>query len=146
MAGRGKIQELEVRTEVIVSTEETGQPEANRFPENWREIVKQGVDALTWAEGMLDRELAQSSETGPLLASIRDISGLAARLRDTREAEWENGYARVSLTPSDLTILEDWEHRGVSLRNSRFDRLGEARQRAPHFRALRLFLEQYLKQ
>lgn len=132
------------RTDVIVSTDEAGLNEAGRLPEDWREIVSEGIDALAWAENMLDRELAQSSEISALLAGIRDVSGLAERLRETRDAEWENGYARVSLTPRDLAILEEWEHRGVSLRNSRNDRLGEARQRAPRFRALRLFLESYL--
>lgn len=127
-----------------MSTDETGLKEPGRLPPNWQDIVKEGIDALAWSENILDRELLQATDPNALLAGIREVSGLATRLREATEAEWESGYVRVSITQRDLDVLEEWEHRGVSLRNLRSDRFGEARQRAPHFRALRLFLEAYL--
>lgn len=127
-----------------MSIDETASNEQTGLPANWREIVDNGIDALLWAENSLDRELLQASDPTALLAAIRDVSELAKRLRDATETEWRSGYVRVFLSQRDLDLLEEWEHRGMALRNSRSDRSGEARQRAPHFRALRLFLEAYL--
>ena len=69
-----------------MSTDETRLNEPGRLPPNWQEIVKEGIDALAWAENILDRELLGIAE------ALRS-SGLAAGIVD---AALSRGLAGIS--------------------------------------------------
>ena len=117
----------------------------NAIPDDYRQTLANGVEALNWAAETLRNQKSRSDEKEILLVQLRDVVGLAGRLADTDDEEWSSRTARFFFSPADLYVLRHWEDTVLEMTPKGVkEPFVESRMRYGQFRMLRALLEAVL--
>ena len=113
-----------------------------RLPSNYAEIVGAGVAALRTAGASVRAAATVRPDAPELWLVVRDHEGLAGRLADLDEREWQDGFGAMFITGQDLGVLDELLQNGVAPRGSPAFSLTP--EQATSLTRLREFLQQHL--
>jgi len=74
---------------------------------NDSDIVAAGVEVLRIVGSRLRGEAAVRSHDSGIWLAIRDVEGLADRLVDVDQSEWEGGFASFWTNGQDVAVLDE---------------------------------------
>lgn len=78
-----------------------------RLPTDYQRIVAEGVDVLHSLSAELRAEAERRPEAPQLWLAVRDLEGLAARLAQADEWEWQHGFAGNWINGQDFGVLDE---------------------------------------
>ena len=106
--------------------------------------LRDGLDALLWAERLLLARLQRRPLDPESLLALRDVRGLRERLEAFPEEQWQAGWTFNDFVGQDLGVLDEWAAECATDSPYRDDALESEKQlRAAQFRALRELLAWY---
>jgi len=76
-------------------------------PSDSLSIVAEGVSALRVVGLRLRAEAAARADVSEIWLSIRDVEGLAGRLSDMDQSDWESGFASFWTNSQDVAVLNE---------------------------------------
>lgn len=114
------------------------------LPATYRDIIRDGVAALRYTANLLAQHAGREREPGETLLAPRDVDGLADRLEELGEWEWQEGFASLFLGGQDFGVLdslvEDSLRASPYANDSTFD---DRQRRGQQLATLRNFLARY---
>jgi len=78
-----------------------------RLPVDYPDIVAARVRVLHSLGTQLRAEAERRPKTPELWLAVRDVEGLAERLADPSESEWQRGFADTLISGQDLGVLDE---------------------------------------
>lgn len=112
-----------------------------RLPSNYPEIVAAGVASLRTVSANVRAAATGRPDAPELWLVVRDCEGLAGRLVDLDEREWQEGFGFMFVTGQDLGALDALLENGVLLRGTPVVSL--TAEQATSLTRLRAFLQRY---
>ena len=111
------------------------------LPSNYPQIVAAGVAVLRAVSTVVRAAAAGQPDAPELWLVLRDYEGLAGRLTDLDEREWQDGFGLMFVTGQDLGVLDALVKNGVPLQGSSIVSLTS--EQAASLARLREFLQRY---
>lgn len=111
------------------------------LPSNYAEIVAAGVAVLRAVSANVRAVATEQSDAAELWLGVRDHEGLAGRLADLDEREWQDGFGVLFITGQDLGVLDELLTKGVRLQESSVVSLTS--EQTTSLTRLREFLQRY---
>ena len=111
------------------------------LPSNYLEIVAAGVAVLRTVSANVRATATGQPDAPELWLVVRDHEGLAGRLADLDEREWQDGLGVMFITGQDFGVLDALLKNGVSVRGSPV--LSLTSEQAASLTRLREFLQRY---
>jgi len=112
-----------------------------RLPSNYPEIVAAGVAVLRTVSANVRAAATRQPDAPELWLVVRDHEGLAGRLTDLDEREWQDGFGAMFITGQDLGVLDDLLKNGATVQGSSVVSLTS--EQATSLTRLREFLQRY---
>ena|SRR5690349_25068136 len=78
-----------------------------KLPSDYRELLSTGAALLRALAAELRLRAAAQPHAPELWLSIRDYEGLAGRLADSDDWEWQHGFAATLISGQDLGVLDE---------------------------------------
>jgi hypothetical protein len=78
-----------------------------RLPADYPDIIGGGVGVLRYLGTKLRAEAERRPEAPELWLAVRDLEGLAARLANASEWEWQHGFADILISGQDFGVLDE---------------------------------------
>ena len=112
------------------------------LPSGYSKILVDGVRALRDFAAELRARAEREPDAPELWLTVRDVAGLAERLRESDDWAWQTGAADAELSPADLGVLAAL--RELTGNASPYRGAANDSQRVAAIAALHRFLTQYL--
>lgn len=111
------------------------------LPPDYRAVVAAGVSTLRDLGAAARTAADQQTDAPELWLTVRDLEGLADRLAERDEWEWQNGFGDMFIAGQDFGVLDDLLRSGVRLSSGRSIPLAPTQ--ATSLVHLRAFLRRY---